>query len=157
MTRQQKLICQILQSGSGHLTAEAIFFLARKEIPSIAMGTVYRNLNLLAADGRIRRLTVPGQPDRFDHITCQHGHLLCPRCGKLEDLLLPGLMDMLRQTSGQEITAYELTVCCVCAECRQTGEHPPNVQNQNKYITGGCIYGTERQQDRKKPDDRFCR
>ena len=40
MTRQQKLICQILQSGSGHLTAEEIFFLARKERFEISNQTI---------------------------------------------------------------------------------------------------------------------
>ena len=56
MTRQRALIAQILRTAGRHLTAEEIFQLARRSMPSIAVGTVYRNLRLMAEDGELRRI-----------------------------------------------------------------------------------------------------
>ena len=117
MTKQQTLICDILANVHDHLTAEEIFFKARAQMPNIAMGTVYRNLNQLAADRQIRRLTVPGQPDRFDRNPMPHGHLVCQKCGKLQDLFLPDLIPYLEQAAGENITHYELTMGHVCSHC----------------------------------------
>ena len=118
MTKQQTLICDILANVHDHMTAEQVFFLARERMPNIAMGTVYRNLNQLAVDGQIRRLTVPGQPDRYDRNPIPHGHLVCRQCGKLEDLFLPDLIPYLEERSGQEITHYELTMGHICTHCK---------------------------------------
>ena len=118
MTKQQTLICDILAHVHDHMTAEQVFFLAREQLPNIAIGTVYRNLNQLASDGQIRRLTVPGQPDRYDRNPVPHGHLVCHRCGKLEDLFLPDLIPYLEEHSGQQITHYELTMGHICAHCK---------------------------------------
>ena len=119
MTKQQTLICDILANVHDHLNAEQIFLLAREKLPNIAMGTVYRNLNQLASEGQIRRLTVPGQPDRFDRNPMPHGHLVCRDCGKLEDLFLPDLEDYLQARCGTEITHYELTMGHICPHCQE--------------------------------------
>ena len=118
MTKQQTLICDILANIHDHLTAEQIFFRARETMPSIAMGTIYRNLNQLSQEGSIRRLTVPGQPDRFDRNPTPHGHLVCKHCGHLEDLFLPDLVPYLQELSGQDITHYELTMGYICPHCK---------------------------------------
>ena len=117
MTKQQTLICDILTNVCDHLTAEEVFFRAREQMPNIAMGTVYRNLNQLAADRQIRRLTVPGQPDRYDRNPMPHGHLVCQKCGKLQDLFLPDLIPYLEQAAGEAITHYELTMGHICPHC----------------------------------------
>lgn len=120
MTRQQRLICTVLEQTPGHHTAEELFLLAREHMPTIALGTVYRILNQMAGEGRVRRLTVPGQPDRFDRNPAPHAHLVCRCCGKLEDLFLPELTDYLQARCDTKILHYELTVGHTCAGCRET-------------------------------------
>lgn len=120
MTRQQRLICTVLEQTPGHHTAEELFLLAREHMHAIALGTVYRILNQMAGEGRIRRLTVPGQPDRFDRNPVPHAHLVCRCCGKLEDLFLPELTDYLQARCDTKILHYELTVGHTCAGCRET-------------------------------------
>ena len=51
MTKQKKLVLTIIERSHGHLSAEEIFFRAREEMPNIALGTVYRNLNALTEEG----------------------------------------------------------------------------------------------------------
>lgn len=119
MTKQRELIIQILKSNDRHLTADEIFFLAKLQMPSIAMATIYNNLNAMNDAGLIRRLHIDGVADCFDKIMEPHDHLLCDKCGKITNITLPSLCDTLENAVGSEIESYELTVHYVCPECRQ--------------------------------------
>jgi Fe2+ or Zn2+ uptake regulation protein len=119
MTKQRELIIQILKSNDRHLTADEIFFLAKLQMPSIAMATIYNNLNAMNDAGLIRRLHIDGVADCFDKIMEPHDHLLCDKCGKITNITLPSLSDTLENAVGSEIESYELTVHYVCPECRQ--------------------------------------
>ena len=73
---------------------------AKKSLPKIAVGTVYRNLNELAEVGIIRKIEVPNAPDRFDKTVAPHEHLICPECGAVEDLAITGLDTLLQSAMG---------------------------------------------------------
>ncbi len=118
MTKQRELIINILKQSDRHLTADEIFFLAKLKMPSIAMATIYNNLNAMNEAGLIKRLHIDGVADCFDKITEPHDHLLCDRCGKITDIKLPALTDVIEREIHSEIEDYELTVHYVCAECR---------------------------------------
>ena len=119
MTRQRALILELLHSTSGHLTADEIFALARQRMPSIARGTVYRNLKLMEQDREIARLEMPAGPDRSDRTTAPHGHLYCDGCQKLTDIPVVGLVRELEAAIGTEVRSYQLTVHYLCPDCRR--------------------------------------
>ena len=119
MTKQRELIINILKQSDRHLTADEIFFLAKLKMPSIAMATIYNNLNAMNDAGLIKRLHIDGVADCFDKIVEPHDHLLCDRCGKINDIRLPKLIDNIESELGTEIENYELTVHYVCNECRR--------------------------------------
>ena len=119
MTKQRELILSILKQSDRHLTADEIFFLAKLKMPSIAMATIYNNLNAMHEAGMINRLHIDGVADCFDKITEPHDHLLCDRCGKITDIHLPRLAEELERELATEIEDYELTVHYVCPECRR--------------------------------------
>lgn len=119
MTRQRALILELLHSTSGHLTADEIFALARQRMPSIARGTVYRNLKLMEQDREIARLEMPAGPDRYDRTTAPHGHLYCDGCQKLTDIPVVGLVRELEAAIGTEVCSYQLTVHYLCPDCRR--------------------------------------
>ena len=118
MTKQRELILSILKQSDRHLTADEIFFLAKLKMPSIAMATIYNNLNAMNELGIIKRLHIDGVADCFDKIMEPHDHLLCDRCGKITDIRLPALTETLEDELAVEIEDYELTVHYVCHECR---------------------------------------
>ncbi len=119
MTRQRQLIYNIIQAAPEHRTAEEIYDLARAEMPSLARGTVYRNLGLLVRDGQIRKLEMADAPARYDREREAHPHLVCQRCGRVEDLVLPeGLLDPLEKGLGEPVTGYELKLYHICPACR---------------------------------------
>ena len=117
MTKQRKLVLDIVQNSYDHLTAEEVFFLAKQEMPNIALGTVYRNLNILVDEGMLRRLSIAGQPDRFDNTDIEHEHLVCKCCGKLKDFLIEGVRELLAKSTGVDIQNYELNAYYICEDC----------------------------------------
>ncbi len=119
MTKQRELILSILKQSDRHLTADEIFFLAKLKMPSIAMATIYNNLNAMNEAGMINRLHIDGVADCFDKITEPHNHLLCNTCGKITDIRLPALSAQLEAELGTEIEDYELTVHYTCPDCKR--------------------------------------
>ncbi len=119
MTKQRELILSILKQSDRHLTADEIFFLAKLKMPSIAMATIYNNLNAMNEAGMINRLHIDGVADCFDKITEPHNHLLCTTCGKITDIRLPALSAQLEAELGTEIEDYELTVHYTCPDCKR--------------------------------------
>lgn len=117
MTKQRKLVLDIVQNSYDHLTAEEVFFLAKQEMPNIALGTVYRNLNILVDEGMLRRLSIAGQPDRFDNTGIEHEHLVCKCCGKLKDFQIEGVRELLAKSTGVDIQNYELNAYYICEDC----------------------------------------
>ena len=66
LTKQRQQILEIVQSACYHPTAEQVHTLAKRPIPDISVGTVYRNLDLLTADGMLRKIDIPGERTRYD-------------------------------------------------------------------------------------------
>lgn len=84
-TSQRIKILTCLRSVKTHPTAEMVYSLVRKELPSVSLATIYRNLHLLADSGEILRLEVNGEY-RFDGDVGFHQHCVCKECGKIIDL-----------------------------------------------------------------------
>lgn len=119
MTRQRELILQLLTHSDRHLTADEVFFLAKLQMPSIAMATVYNNLNAMTEAGLISRVHMDGSADCFEKNTDPHDHLRCTSCGKLANVVIPGMKDRLRQAIGTDLSGYDLTIHYVCPDCRK--------------------------------------
>ena len=100
------------------MTAEQIYMEAKQILPSIAMGTVYRNLGLMAAAGEVLRIEMPGRPDRFDKTVVPHHHCVCVRCGEVYDIPIPDLSLQLSKMLRAPVEGYDLTVHVICDACR---------------------------------------
>lgn len=85
-TRQRQLILDELRKRRDHPTAEEIHAGVRRILPSISLGTIYRNLEFLADRGEIRRIECSGKAMRFDGNLAEHQHAVCLGCGRIEDI-----------------------------------------------------------------------
>ena len=101
-----------------HPTAEQVFLEMKREHPGIALGTVYKHLNALAEEGMLHRITESGSPDRYDR-TERHDHLICSRCGKIEDVCLPDMQSQIERVLGREILSYDLKIRYICLTCKE--------------------------------------
>lgn len=122
-SKQRELVMQQVEALDDHPTAEEIYQNALKECPGLSLGTVYRNLNSLVEAGRVRRVPIPGQPDRFDHTLSWHSHLYCTRCGQVTDLDLDSeVMRRLLDSQPGRITDCVLTWIGLCEDCARKAQ-----------------------------------
>ena len=85
-SKQRASIKEYLLHTTAHPTADTVYLHIKEEFPNISLGTVYRNLNLLADIGEALRIPTPAGGDRFDGRCEPHYHVVCTNCGKVFDL-----------------------------------------------------------------------
>jgi len=121
-TRQREYVLEAVMNASTHPTAEEIYDVVREKCANISLTTVYRNLNLLADEGSILRITIPNEPDRFDKTTAAHYHISCDVCKKFEDVDVEYGAEIDREAankSGYDITGHNIIFHGVCQYCKK--------------------------------------
>lgn len=118
MTKNARMILDVIQHANTHLTAEQIYLQLKNCDAKIVLATVYNNLNLLYKEGLIKKVSIEGHPDRFDKAT-KHDHLVCKSCGKLSDIRLDDLTEQLKVQLDVPILDYDLKVHYICQDCKQ--------------------------------------
>lgn len=101
-SRQRNIVLDIMKNSYSHPTAEEVYIEAQKTQPEIGLATVYRNLNQLVEMGEVKRIPMPTGHDRYDGHLEEHYHLLCTKCGQLQDLRLDsGKLEALTKLAGE--------------------------------------------------------
>lgn len=85
-SRQRESIKEFLRTRTDHPTADVVYENMKLIYPNISLGTVYRNLSLLADLGEIKKLSSFAGADHFDGRTERHCHFMCIRCERIIDL-----------------------------------------------------------------------
>lgn len=119
-SRQRESIKEFLMTRKDHPTADVVYENMKRIYPNISLGTVYRNLSLLADIGEIRKLPSFGGVDRFDGRTEQHSHFMCNKCNKvidMEDEKLDHLLDDAGSDFKGEISDYSVRFFGICEDC----------------------------------------
>lgn len=121
-TIQRQLVLQAVRSLD-HPDAEEVYTTIFREHPNVSKGTVYRNLNILAAQGEISKIETGEGADKFDFCTRPHYHLRCRVCGKIFDADLPPLSPEkeLGDTHGFVVERHNLEFIGICSECNKPG------------------------------------
>ena len=139
-SKQRELVMQTVQNLCDHPTAEEIYDAAVKECPGLSLGTVYRNLNSLVDAGRVRRVSIPGKADRFDHTLPWHSHLYCTVCGSVTDAEVDEkqVMKLVKNQKGyvQDCAVVLIGVCEACCEKQAHGTSCPERINRVYYREG---------------------
>jgi Fe2+ or Zn2+ uptake regulation protein len=120
-TTQRAVILAEVEAYEGHLTAGEIFERVRRRYPTIAYGTVYRTLHLLAEHGLIQELTFADQASRFDKRVERHDHVHCTECGIIVDVDVPvALMatHVAEEQSEFTITSHHTVFNGLCPACK---------------------------------------
>lgn len=131
MTRQKTLIIDILRASRSHPTAAEIYDAARQRLPSISLGTVYRNLASLCAEGEVVRLVSHDGPDRYDFMYADHWHATCSVCGRIVDIPTDaGLLSSFAGRCGDGMTPRGIEVNCICDACRDVAMSGSSAQKR---------------------------
>jgi len=110
----------MLVNTKSHPSPEEVFVEIRKTSPSISLATVYKILEMFHLKGFIRRVSTNDQVTRYDANLDQHHHIICDRCGGIQDVM--GIAETLPEPlngelGGFRITSKEIQYHGVCADC----------------------------------------
>jgi len=122
----QKMMIENALKELDHPTATEVYEYIRESYPNISLGTVYRNLGLMAEAGEILRIPSGDAPDRFDINIHEHLHVTCTKCGQVFDAQCDKLEDFLRkidkfleESTGVHIEDRTMLFQGVCSHCRK--------------------------------------
>ena len=121
LTTQRQIILEELSKVKTHPTANEVYDMVRKRLPRIGLGTVYRNLELMAESGIILKLEVGGTQKRFDATTDLHYHIRCIDCGKVDDIELPvqyQINDSASANTSYEVLSHHIEFTGTCETCK---------------------------------------
>lgn len=114
-SKQREMILKEVLSSKEHPTADDIYDSLKKENPNLSLGTVYRNLSQLEQHGFIDKLSIPGDPVRFDGNTETHSHFVCEICGRIIDF--DAEIEHSLEEQGVKITKSFLVLRGICDQC----------------------------------------
>lgn len=125
-TRQKDAVLRSLAESGRSLAPAEILELARAEVPTLNLSTVYRQLRALHEEAQVVKVDLPGQPARFE-APCAHApsrgpahhhhHFHCTVCDRVFPIhACPGGIEKLAPT-GFQVEQHELTLRGRCADC----------------------------------------
>jgi len=125
MTRQRQVILEELRNVNTHPSADEIYEMVRKRLPRISLGTVYRNLEILAQSGEIQKLELGSTLKRFDGVPRDHYHIRCIRCDRVIDAPLDFSSKMdhdIQAATDFKIIGHKLEFIGICSACLKTSD-----------------------------------
>ncbi len=120
-SRQREAILEVIKNTKCHPTADWVYAEVRKVIPNISLGTVYRNLSMLAENGIIQKLNIGTSVEHFDGNPVCHYHVCCSQCGRIDDIDAEPLSEINRWASERfsgEIYEHYTMFVGKCSECK---------------------------------------
>jgi len=119
-TRQLAAVFDVVHAAQDHPTAEEVHVRVRRRLPQVSLGTVYRNLQKLATQQRLRVVHLADRTARYDGMLQEHDHFMCERCGEVTDLVRgrtapPDCAALGR--AGYGIRTHALTFYGTCPQC----------------------------------------
>lgn len=122
-TKQRETILAVLQEAGAALSADQIWEAARLHLPSLALTTVYRNLDRLLEQRLISAVLLPdGGATRYMPAGGHRHHLVCMGCDRTIDLPqcpLEAVEAELEKKTGFSIARHSLEIYGYCAQCRK--------------------------------------
>lgn len=122
LTPQRLAVVRILAENDEHPTVEQIFERVKVDFPTTSLATVYKTLVVLKELGEVLEIGFSDGGNRYDGVNPRpHPHLICTRCGQIQDPdmdFLDGLSERVSAATGFQVTRHRLDFFGVCAECQ---------------------------------------
>lgn len=125
LTRQRRILLDLIDHSGKHLDAESLYQLAKEKDPKLNRVTVYRTLKLLKAGGLVDELDLMhygGDQHYYEtRLKQEHAHVICLRCGKVEEFFGEPLQKLRRQVEahfGFQILLARTEIGGYCPHCQ---------------------------------------
>ena len=119
-SHQREKILEAVKSVKTHPTADIVYDMLRKEESNISLGTVYRNLGLLVANGDITPLYTGDDKVHYDGDNSSHRHFVCRKCKKIIDIFIqPEIPDEIQNEMKLLVERENTVYYGQCRECAE--------------------------------------
>lgn len=125
LTRQRQILLELIDKTGDHLDAERLFQMAKEKDPKLNRVTVYRTLKMLKEGGLVDELDLMhygGDQHYYEtRLKQEHAHVVCLRCGRVEEFFGDVLARLRRQIEthfGFQIVLARTEVGGYCAHCQ---------------------------------------
>jgi Fur family ferric uptake transcriptional regulator len=126
MTRQRRLLIQLIQSARRHLDAVALWERAQSQDPTLNKVTVYRTLGMLKKYGLVDELDLMHMESGKHYYEAKasrdHIHLACLKCGRIQEFessLFEKLKGQIERQRHFSIKAVRVEAGGLCDRCRE--------------------------------------
>lgn len=118
-----KILHMLEQSNARHLSAEDIYKALLDSGEDVGLATVYRVLTQFEAAGLVTRHHFEGGHSVFEvNEGKHHDHILCVKCGKIEEFMDEVIEERQRaiaKKAGYAMTDHSLYIYGICKNCQQ--------------------------------------
>lgn len=125
LTRQRQILLDLIDGSGKHLDAEQLYQMAKEQDPKLNRVTVYRTLKLLKQGGLVDELDLMhygGDQHYYEtRLKQEHAHIICLRCGKVEEFFGDPLQRLRKQVEahlGFQILIARTEVGGYCSHCQ---------------------------------------
>jgi Fur family transcriptional regulator, ferric uptake regulator len=125
LTRQRQILLELIDQTGEHLDAERLFQMAKEKDPKLNRVTVYRTLKMLKLGGLVDELDLMhygGDQHYYEtRMKQEHAHVICMRCGKVEEFFGEPLQRLRKQIEshfGFQVLLARTEVGGYCAHCQ---------------------------------------
>jgi len=124
VTRQRDEIAEIVLTSDDHLSVEQIRRRLKERGAAAGLATIYRTVDLLEKSGLIRGHDFGQGFRRYEPMPAQahHEHLICLRCGRVEEFTherLERMLPMIADEYGFQPERHRVEIYGVCRECQR--------------------------------------
>jgi Fur family ferric uptake transcriptional regulator len=121
---QRQTVLEAFVDTEGHIDAQGLYDILRRQGKGIGYATVWRTLKLLVKSGLAREVRLAGKETRFEHLYAHshHDHLVCLGCGRAIEFLEPRIEELQERVAQRHhfsADRHSLVIYGLCKDCRK--------------------------------------
>lgn len=119
-TAQRRAVLTMMMACARALTAPELHDQLRRDGYAVSLNTAYRTLGALAGVGAIHTFAREGEIAFRWCSANRHLHLICDRCGRVEDVSADGIdgsVASLARSAGYTVRGHRTDVYGTCSSC----------------------------------------
>lgn len=121
-TKQKSIIIDTLKKDKTHPTIKKLYNNITKKSSTMGQATVYRTINKLLKDGKIKRIIDMNGIDHYDANSISHYHLECKKCHNIIDIYDNGYDQVIKNIEEKysvKIDGSNILFEGVCSSCNE--------------------------------------
>lgn len=124
-TPQLEAVYRAVEMARDHPSAREVFERVRQQMPRVSLGTVYRNLEKLSRQGRVRIVRLDSGAGLYDAVEHIHDHFICDECGTVVDIDTTAAADLDDvRLAGYRVRRKTTTLYGSCRDCSGSASSP---------------------------------